>query len=71
MNIPKDLNSRLGYFTSGGVNYYSLRQGSEVIFFQYDPNTTQISLVNATWTVPENIETHYWNTKDGCIYFGY
>ena len=70
--MPRDPNSKLGVFTNQNAKYYSLREGKEVCFFQYDANSGEITLVNGcTWTIPEAIETHYFNTKLDYLYFAY
>ena len=70
-NIPRHPSASLGMFTNGEQNFFCLKENKDVIFFQYNPHNNAINLISDTWAIPENIEVHYFSTKDQYLYFAY
>jgi hypothetical protein len=54
-----------------GKNFFSLRLGSEVIFFEYDFESSQLKEVG-TWKMPDpNVNYYYFSHKNQFIYYGF
>jgi hypothetical protein len=72
-NIPTGLQSKLTKFRSGGKDYFALRNGNLINFFDFNFETKALSDV-FTWNLPElpqGLKYNYYDHKGDYLYYSF